>query len=640
MATTDFFDLPNATTSADGLMAAADKTKLNGIEPEATANSEDAELLDRANHTGQQPASSISDFTEATQDVVGTFLSADNGDLDATYNDAGNAISLVLKPVPDLTPGEYERATVTVDAKGRITGIEEGEEGESLGPHGHTGPEDGGALVAPLVDDYIEFTSQPTSVGATANDNQYRVFIRINELAFSGDDGVPRLLQEQNTFTKGHAIYDDDGALTQKPYLLFTGDGVTASTGTGDFSNSTIVTIPGATGGASVIVADEEPEEGTEGGLWLNTSTDPPTLYAYTDAWRLVGAGGGGSGSSVVAKVSRTTNQAIPNETNTALSFDTVEFDDNELWDAAEPTRLTCKEAGFYRLVGSGRFQTSGGGIRYLAFRVNGTDFVSLAVTQPLGGGPTEFPVIQYWPLEVGDYVELLAYHNNGGSLNIERVNPYSPWFVMEKVGGGGGSDVESPYTAPVNDDFTWINQVGASVAQEGATVYLKGTTATDRLRMRVKAAPATPYVLTACIVPDFTFLDGTGNYQTCGILFRESGTGKVLVIGPSPYDSIELVPALWVARYSAPNTHDTNQMSKRLPWYLTGGAEFWLRISNDGTDLKFFYSSDAKHWQQYYTEAKAAYFSSGPDQIGFYVSNNANGSLAPGVTVRSWEVT
>lgn len=48
-----------ATDTEDGLMSAADKAKLDGIEDGATANSTDAYLLDRANHTGTQPASTI-----------------------------------------------------------------------------------------------------------------------------------------------------------------------------------------------------------------------------------------------------------------------------------------------------------------------------------------------------------------------------------------------------------------------------------------------------------------------------------------------------------------------------------------------------------------------------------------------------
>ena len=49
----------NATTSAAGFMSAADKTKLDGIATAATANATDADLRDRATHTGTQDASTI-----------------------------------------------------------------------------------------------------------------------------------------------------------------------------------------------------------------------------------------------------------------------------------------------------------------------------------------------------------------------------------------------------------------------------------------------------------------------------------------------------------------------------------------------------------------------------------------------------
>ena len=51
--------LPAATTSLAGVLSAADKTKLDGIATGATANSTDAVLLARANHTGTQAASTI-----------------------------------------------------------------------------------------------------------------------------------------------------------------------------------------------------------------------------------------------------------------------------------------------------------------------------------------------------------------------------------------------------------------------------------------------------------------------------------------------------------------------------------------------------------------------------------------------------
>lgn len=52
---------------------------------------------DRTNHTGTQVASTISDFTEASQDAIGTALT-DTASIDFTYNDVANTISAAVLP--------------------------------------------------------------------------------------------------------------------------------------------------------------------------------------------------------------------------------------------------------------------------------------------------------------------------------------------------------------------------------------------------------------------------------------------------------------------------------------------------------------------------------------------------------------
>lgn len=68
--------LPNVVAGgASGYMTGADKTKLDGIATGATANSSDATLLARANHTGTQLAATISDFAATVRSTVLTGLS-------------------------------------------------------------------------------------------------------------------------------------------------------------------------------------------------------------------------------------------------------------------------------------------------------------------------------------------------------------------------------------------------------------------------------------------------------------------------------------------------------------------------------------------------------------------------------------
>lgn len=63
------FGISAATTTDPGSMSAADKTKLDGVAPGATANSSDATLLARANHTGIQDTATIN--VSATDRLIG-----------------------------------------------------------------------------------------------------------------------------------------------------------------------------------------------------------------------------------------------------------------------------------------------------------------------------------------------------------------------------------------------------------------------------------------------------------------------------------------------------------------------------------------------------------------------------------------
>lgn len=71
--------IPAATSSLAGLQTAADKTKLDGIAAGATVNSTDAQLRDRGTHTGTQAASTISDFSTATDARITAQKGANNG---------------------------------------------------------------------------------------------------------------------------------------------------------------------------------------------------------------------------------------------------------------------------------------------------------------------------------------------------------------------------------------------------------------------------------------------------------------------------------------------------------------------------------------------------------------------------------
>lgn len=85
--------LPAADGSNAGVMTSAQQVKLAGVATGATANDTDANLLNRANHTGSQASTTISDFTEAVQDAVAALLAAGTS-VTLDYNDAGNTLTV------------------------------------------------------------------------------------------------------------------------------------------------------------------------------------------------------------------------------------------------------------------------------------------------------------------------------------------------------------------------------------------------------------------------------------------------------------------------------------------------------------------------------------------------------------------
>lgn len=111
------------TQSADTLVAGTtnavflttEKTKLSGIATGATANQTDTYLLNRANHTGTQLSTTISDFGEAVQDVVGGVGFIVNGsNITTTYNDASNTFTIATSATVNSTDAALrDRSTHT-----------------------------------------------------------------------------------------------------------------------------------------------------------------------------------------------------------------------------------------------------------------------------------------------------------------------------------------------------------------------------------------------------------------------------------------------------------------------------------------------------------------------------------------------
>jgi hypothetical protein len=89
----DISGKPAVLTNTTASFTTAQETKLAGIATGATANSSDATLLARANHTGTQAAATISDFAEAVDDRVAQLLTQ-GSNVTLSYNDGANTLTV------------------------------------------------------------------------------------------------------------------------------------------------------------------------------------------------------------------------------------------------------------------------------------------------------------------------------------------------------------------------------------------------------------------------------------------------------------------------------------------------------------------------------------------------------------------
>ncbi|MGI8425553.1 MAG: hypothetical protein ACR2M4_02950 [Actinomycetota bacterium] len=134
------------------------------------------------------------------------------------------------------------------------------------------------------------------------------------------------------------------------------------------------------------------------------------------------------------ARVRRTTNQSIPNNASTVLSFDTADYVSDNIWLVGSPTRLVAPVTGIYSVKGGAQFAVNLTGARLL-FITKGV--TTIATNHSVGnaswyvGGTVESEI----NLTAGEYVELLAYQASGAALNIDVAYPV--WFAMSLISYG-----------------------------------------------------------------------------------------------------------------------------------------------------------------------------------------------------------
>lgn len=191
------------------------------------------------------------------------------------------------------------------------------------------------------------------------------------------------------------------------------------------------------------------------------------------------------------------------------------------------------------------------------------------------------------------------------------------------------GASVAIPtLTPPVDGDFSWINQGGAAVVASGGTIFLSAPVdaGATNWRIRKKAAPATPYTITAVFLRTGLTVD----YTQFGLLFRNAGSG--LIHNFSVQFNSAVPPGLLLnsAKYSSPTAFSATYLSTQF----IIGRTILLRIADNGTSRICSVSPDGVNWIPYHTVGRTDYFTA--DEVGFGL-DVSNTTFPSGITLVSW---
>lgn len=138
----------------------------------------------------------------------------------------------------------------------------------------------------------------------------------------------------------------------------------------------------------------------------------------------------------VGARVLNSANITLTTGVLKLLTFDSERYDNDTIHSTSTNTgRLTTQTEGYYTIVGNARWAANATGQRFLDIKLNGTTFIGIqSLDTTTGGFPAVTVTTTIYFLSVGDYVELHAFQNSGGNLDVVNFGNYSPEFMMHRM--------------------------------------------------------------------------------------------------------------------------------------------------------------------------------------------------------------
>lgn len=128
-------------------------------------------------------------------------------------------------------------------------------------------------------------------------------------------------------------------------------------------------------------------------------------------------------------------DQAIPTGVLTALTFNTLDEDNDSMIDATAQTRITFRTPGWYVYGGCVQWEFVAGGNRRLAVQLNGATIIFPGDRRTAAVIPGDIVSVCGARLfNQGDYIELMVSQNTGAPLNIIAGAAYTPYFWATMV--------------------------------------------------------------------------------------------------------------------------------------------------------------------------------------------------------------
>ncbi len=186
---------------------------------------------------------------------------------------------------------------------------------------------------------------------------------------------------------------------------------------------------------ATVIVKSSAPTTQVKGTIWYDTSLGVLKVNTATTgsspSWADLM---GGAGTRAFSVTKGGTNQSIPSNTNTKVTWSTEEFDVGGVFAS---DKFTCDVAGKYHFYSAVKFTASALYDNAIWFYKNGSSFrhANYFIAYD-GGANTGRPTMQLeatLDLAVNDYIEVYIHQESGGSLDVDGATNAS-WFTGYKI--------------------------------------------------------------------------------------------------------------------------------------------------------------------------------------------------------------